>query len=64
MVVGEMSDIDPPKKSRFARLFKIIILLSILGGGGWAAWTYIVQPPPENSPVVLRADPTLSLIHI
>ncbi|MGB2051104.1 MAG: SPOR domain-containing protein [Candidatus Puniceispirillaceae bacterium] len=58
MVVGEMSDIAPPKKSRFARLFIIIILLSMLGGGGWAAWTYIVQPPPENSPVVLRADPT------
>ena len=58
MLVGEMSDIAPPKKSRFARLFKIIILLSILGGGGWAAWTYIVQPPPENSLVVLRADPT------
>ena len=58
MVVGEMSDIAPPKKSRFARLFIIIILLSMLGGGGWAAWTYIVQPPSENSPVVLRADPT------
>ena len=58
MVVGEMSDIAPPKKSRYARLFIIIILLSMLGGGVWAAWTYIVQPPPENSPVVLRADPT------
>ena len=58
MVVREMSDIAPPKKSRFARLFIIIILLSMLGGGGWAAWTYIVQPPPENSPVVLQADPT------
>ena len=58
MVVGEMSDIAPPKKSRFARLFIKIILLSMLGGGGWAAWTYIVQPPPENSLVVLRADPT------
>ena len=53
-----MSDIAPPKKSRFTRLFIIIILLSTLGGGGWAAWTYIVQPPPENSLVVLRADPT------
>ena len=53
-----MSDIAPPKKSQFARLFKIVILLSMLGGGGWAAWTYIVQPPPENSLVVLRADPT------
>ena len=58
MVVGEMSEIAPPKKSRFARLFIIIILLSMLGGGGWAAWIYIVQPPPENSPVVLQADPT------
>ena len=58
MVVGEMSDIAPPKKSRFARLFIKIILLSMLGGGGWAAWTYIVQPPPENNIVVLRADPT------
>ena len=58
MVVGEMSDIAPPKKSRFARLFIIIILLSMMGGGGWAAWIYIVQPPPENSLVVLRADPT------
>ena len=58
MVVGEMSDIASPKKSRFARLFIIIIFLSMLGGGGWAAWTYIVQPPPENSLVVLRADPT------
>ncbi|MFL2831503.1 MAG: SPOR domain-containing protein [Candidatus Puniceispirillaceae bacterium] len=53
-----MSDIAPPKKSRFARLFRIIILLSMLGGGAWAAWTYIVQPPPENSLVVLQADPT------
>ena len=53
-----MSDIAPPKKSRFARLFIIMIILSMLGGGGWAAWTYIVQPPPENSLVVLRADPT------
>ncbi len=58
MVVGEMSDIAPPKKSRFARLFRIIIFLSMLGGGGWAAWIYIVQSPPENSLVVLRADPT------
>ena len=58
MVVGEMSDIAPPKKSRFARLFRMIIFLLMLGGGGWAAWTYIVQPPPENSLVVLRADPT------
>ena len=58
MVVGNMSDIAPPKKSRFARLFTKIILLSMLGGGGWAAWTHIVQPPPENSLVVLRADPT------
>ena len=58
MVVGEMSDIAPPKKSRFPRLFKMIVLLLLLGGGGWAAWTYIVQPPPENSLVVLRADPT------
>ena len=57
-MVGEMSDIAPSKKSRFARLFRIIILLSMLGGGAWAAWTYIVQPPPENSLVVLRADPT------
>lgn len=58
MVVGKMSDIASPKKSRFARLFIIMILLSMLGGGGWAAWTYIVQPPPENSLVVLRADLT------
>lgn len=58
MVVGEMSDIAPPKKSRFARLFIIIILLTMLVGGGWAAWTYILQPPPENSLIVLTADPT------
>tara|TARA_B100000963_G_scaffold337722_1_gene333965 strand:- start:345 stop:584 length:240 start_codon:yes stop_codon:yes gene_type:complete len=58
MVVGEMSDIASPKKSRFARLFITIILLSVLGGGGWAVWKYIVQTPPENSIVVLRADPT------
>ena len=58
MVVGEMSDIASPKKSRFSRLFKIIMFLLMLGVGGWAAWVYIVQPPPENSLVVLRADPT------
>ena len=57
-MVDEMSDIAPPKKSQFARLFIKIIFLSMLVGGGWAVWTHIVQTPPENSLVVLRADPT------
>ena len=36
----------------------MIILLSMVGGGGWAAWIYMVQPLPEDNLVVLRADPT------
>ena len=53
-----MSDTIPPKKSRFPRLFMITLLLLILGGGGWSAWIYMLQPLPEDSLVVLRADLT------
>ena len=35
-----------------------MVLLSLLGFGGWAAWLYLLQPPPEESLFVLRADPT------
>ena len=58
MAVTEMSDIVPLKKSRFPRLFITLLLLSILCGAGWATWTYMLQPPAEDSPVVLRADLT------
>ena len=58
MAEGKMSDTTPPKKSRFASLFMIMLLLSILGGGGWVAWIYMLQPLPEENLVVLRADLT------
>jgi len=58
MVVGEMSDIASTKKSRFARLFIMTLLLSLFGFGVWTGWLYLLQPPPEDSLVVLRADPT------
>ena len=53
-----MSDTTPLKKSRFASLFIMILLLSMLGVGGWAAWIFMLQPLPKDSLVVLRADPT------
>ena len=55
-----MSDTTPLKKSRFASLFIMILLLSMLGVGGWASWIFMLKPLPEDSLVVLRADPTLS----
>ena len=53
-----MSDTTPLKKSRFASLFIMILLLSMLGVGGWASWIFMLKPLPEDSLVVLRADPT------
>ena len=53
-----MSDTTPLKKSRFASLFIMILLLSMLGVCGWAAWIFMLQPLPKDSLVVLRADPT------
>ena len=58
MATNEMSDIVSPKKSRFARKLILMLLMSLLSGGGWIAWTYILQPQPEDNLVVLRANST------
>ena len=58
MVLSDETDIPILKKKRSAGRFATIFVLSILGVGGWTGWKYLLQTPPEDSLVVLRADDT------
>ena len=58
MTVIDMSDIPISKKKRVAVRFTILVVLGMLGIGGWACWTYLLQTQPEDSLVVLHADNT------
>ena len=49
MAVIDMSDIPIPKKKRAAVRFTILVVLAMLGVGGWAGWVYLLQTPPEAS---------------